>query len=203
MHPLEYLFLHHSLLSTIAFFNKETRRAIQKKSNTGRERRWGEQQSWRPGSSRTCRWSGTAGTRHCHVYSCVVYDVTAEKKSLVFSVLGPWTYTQLVLIYYMYHENFREKTESVVQPMLDTRAPRKVKGFEYLNHGKASVGIFTLLDNRKCRVQICRKLVFFQFMDHRTICSGLQTSFYKLYQVTFRNPFHPELLSDSRKLGGI
>lgn len=136
MHPLEYLFLHHSLLSTIAFFNKETRRAIQKKSNTGRERRWGEQQSWRPGSSRTCRWSGTTGTRHCQVYSCVVYDVTAEKKSLVFSVLGPWTYTQLVLIYYMYHENFREKTESVVQPMLDTRAPRKVKGFEYLNHFK-------------------------------------------------------------------
>lgn len=61
--------------------------------------------------------------------------------------------------------------------------------------GEASFGTFTLLDNRK----VHRKLIFFNFMAHRTINSGLQKLFYELDQVTFRNSFQTVLFSSSRK----
>lgn len=203
MHPLEYLFLHHSLLSTIAFFNKETRRSIQKQKQYRQraEVRWAAKLKTRKQQNLQMEWDcGHKALPRIQLHCLWCY--CREKKLGLFSLRPLDIHTASVNLLHVPWKLQRKDWISR-QPMLDTRAPRKVKGFEYLNHGKASVGIFTLLDNRKCRVQICRKLVFFQFMDHRTICSGLQTSFYKLYQVTFRNPFHPELLSDSRKLGGI
>lgn len=118
----EAMFLHPSIYST-------RRKGLRKmKSNTGRERRRSKQWSWRPWSSRVCSWRETTG--HSDTDRCIAYGATAKQKGLVLLVSGPWTHKWLVWIYYVYHNCLREKTEALLQSMLDIRASRTFKGFD-------------------------------------------------------------------------
>lgn len=69
-------------------------------------------------------------TGHCDTHSCIAYGATAKQKGLVLLVSGPWTHKWLVWIYYVYHNCLREKTEALLQSMLDIRASRTFKGFD-------------------------------------------------------------------------